>query len=117
MYLRIALLLGLGLLFSLSCQKDNPPEPPGATNYEVTFHNSFNILETQYAAFLSDDDGTVRAFKWIPGNDTAHLTIPNVQTGDRFDCTVVKIVPLIAPGTGVRDHWRHCDAKNLYRPV
>ncbi|MBK9335720.1 MAG: hypothetical protein IPM98_03685 [Lewinellaceae bacterium] len=53
--------------------------------------------------FLSDEDGLVRAFRWLPGADTARVSVPDARAGDRFDCTVVRIVPLLAPGSGIRD--------------
>ncbi|TNE50193.1 MAG: hypothetical protein EP344_17490 [Bacteroidetes bacterium] len=103
MHSRIILLLGLSLAVFSNCRKNDNPEPPDTTTFRVNFHNSFNILEAQYAAFLSDADGKVLGFRWLPGNDTAQLTLSDVQPGERFDCTVVKVETLVAPGTGLRD--------------
>ena len=66
--------------------------------------NSYNELNARFAIFVSDiNTGETRAFRWIPGEDTIVLQVPNSQQSDRFDCTVVKITTLDAPGTGVRD--------------
>ena len=94
----LAVLLGVA-----ACEKQVLPPPSADTAFTVVLHNSFNLAEAQYAAFVSDEDGLVRAFRWLPGTDTARLTVPDAKPGDRFDCTVVKIVPLLAPGTGIRD--------------
>ncbi len=103
MYRSSTVLFVLTLLLATACQKKDNPEPPDKQGFTLHFHNEFNVLEAEYAAFLSDENGTVRAFRWLPGSDTARLSVPDALPGDRFDCTVVKIVTLIAPGTGVRD--------------
>lgn len=103
MHTRLAVLIPAVLLFLAACRKNESPDPLAPITYSLTVHNEFGILEARYAVFLSDEDGAVREFRWIPANDTAHLTIPDVNSTDRFDCTVVKITTLDAPGTGVRD--------------
>ncbi len=91
------------LFLTTSCEKTAIPKPPDGSEFSIVFHNTFNLAEAQYAVFLSDEDGIVRAFQWLPGTDTARVTVPDSKDGERFDCTVVKIVPLLVSGSGVRD--------------
>ncbi len=85
-----------------SCEKD-PPSPPAEPAFTITVNNEFSLLENRYAAFLSNSEGKVLVYREIPGGDTAQLQVANAQTGDRFDCTIVKIATLDAPGSGVKD--------------
>lgn len=103
MHNRFLLLLLAALWSVAACEKKETPPPPADPAFTVTLHNAFNLVEAQYAAFVSDEDGRIRAFRWLPGTDTARLTVPEARAGEQFDCTVVKIVPLLAPGTGIRD--------------
>ncbi|MCC6462789.1 MAG: hypothetical protein IT260_20145 [Saprospiraceae bacterium] len=93
----------LFLLLSLSScdKKDNlEPAPPA---FELIFQNDWAALDARVAVFLSDEQGALRAFRWLPAADSAHLAVPGAQHGDRFDCTVATITTLLAPGSGVRD--------------
>jgi hypothetical protein len=87
----------------LSCEKyvDPPVIPPV---FEVYVNNSFPELNARFAVFVSDQNtGETRAFRWVPAEDTLLLQVPNSNITDRFDCTVLKLTTLIAPGTGIRD--------------
>jgi hypothetical protein len=97
------ILFGFLLLFIGSCQKNENPDPPVAPAFEMTVHNEFNLTEAEYAVFLSDEDGVVRAFRQLPGNDTARVSVADAKTGEVFDCTVARITTLTIPGTGVYD--------------
>jgi len=78
--------------------------PPAAPTFEVFVNNEFNELNARFAIFVSDQsNGETRAFRWVAGEDSIHLEVPNSTQSDRFDCTVFKISTLLAPGTGVRD--------------
>lgn len=98
-----ALLPLLAALILFSCKKD--PAPPIQTDpaFRITLNNEFSTLTARFAVFLSDIDGKVLAYRELPGSDTAQVELPNAQTGDRYDCTVVKIVTIDAPGSGVKD--------------
>lgn len=100
---RLAAILALFLAFVFSCNKEDTGPNPTGEHFEIFFDNEFNELQAHYAAFLSDADGRLRAFRWLPGRDTASLTIPNTLATDRFDCTVVKITNINASGSGVVD--------------
>lgn len=53
---------------------------PGETPFQVNISNEFNELQAQYAVFLSDSEGKVLAFRWLPGSDTAQVQAPGVAT-------------------------------------
>lgn len=100
----LLLIFSAGFLFGLSnCQKNDGSGLPADPAFRLDFHNEFNQVERQYAVFISDKNGQLRAFRWLPGNDTARVTVPDAQTGDRYDCTLAEINILVAPGSGVRD--------------
>lgn len=101
--LRILLLSGILFLFISSCRKNETPDPPVPPAFELTFNNTYPLPESEYAVFLSDEDGLIRAFRWLPGADTARVAVPDAKTGDVFDCTVVGINTLSIPGTGIFD--------------
>jgi hypothetical protein len=90
------------LLVLASCNKtDDPvPQPPG---FRLTVENSFNQLEGEVAVYLSDETGAVRDFRTVPALDSVQLVVPEAGTGDRFDCTVVRIVTLASSATGLLD--------------
>ena len=101
---RLASCLALFLLAFSACEKDPVIKPePSDRPFSVNINNEFNELQGTYAVFLSDSDGKVRAFRWLPGADTVHLQAPGVRTTDRLDCTVVKLVTLEVSGSGVTD--------------
>lgn len=100
---RFGAALALFLLFVFSCKKEEPGPNQPSTAFTIVLDNEFNELQARYAAFLSDEEGRVRAFRWLPGLDTTHLSVPYVNATDRFDCTVVKITNINAPGSGVVD--------------
>ena len=85
------------------CQKNDGPEPPTGPAFSLNFQNDFNLLEAEYAIFITDNTGQVRAFRRLPGNETTQVVVPDAQTGDRFDCTLVQIKIRVLPGTSVRD--------------
>lgn len=88
----------------VSCKKDPPPDPPGGTTpFELTIQNQFAQTDARFAVFLSDADGRMQVFRWLPEKDTAHVVVPDSKTTDRFDCTIAKITTLISPGTGIYD--------------
>lgn len=89
------------ILFS-ACRKNNDTQDPGQP-YQVTIENHFNLLDGEYAAFISDADGTLLTYRTLPPNDTAQLVLPALASTEKLDLTLVKIVTLEAPGTGVRD--------------
>ena len=101
--IRLAGLLAIVALLISACEKDPVPKPPADAVFEVRINNEFNELQAEYAVFLSDADGKVRAFRWIPGADTARLQVPDAKATDRLDCTVVKLTTLEAQGSGVTD--------------
>lgn len=90
----------------LSCEKDTSPAPNDPP-FRITVNNEFSPLDGKYAAFLSGGDGKVLVYKEIPGGDTARLEWPDALPGSRFDCTVVKITSIEAPGSGVKDTALH----------
>ncbi|MBL7802758.1 MAG: hypothetical protein JNL02_03410 [Saprospiraceae bacterium] len=98
----LAGLLLLGLFFT-ACKKDDPAPVPQTPDFTLFFNNEFNELQARYAVFLSDADGQMRAFRWLPGRDTASLSVPGSAQTDRFDCTIVKITNIDASGSGVVD--------------
>ncbi len=98
----LVLIASVALLWG-GCRKTETPEPPASSTFELIFYNKFNLLEAQFAVFLSDADGKVRAFRWLPANDSAHVTVPGATSKEQFDCTVVKITTVLSPGTGIQD--------------
>jgi hypothetical protein len=97
------LLLGILFLGLLACEKTTLPPAP-APVFELYLNNSFSELNARFGVFVSDQNtGAIRAFRWVPSEDSLVLQVPNSQPSDRFDCTVIKITTLDAPGTGVRD--------------
>jgi hypothetical protein len=102
---RLILFFSIVLLAIFSqCKKEDPIVTPTVPEtFQLTLHNSFNELQAKYAVFLSDDEGNLKAFRWIPSEDTAQINLLNVKKDQRFDVTVVKIVTLDAAGSGVRD--------------
>ncbi len=103
MAIRLYQFIFLFLLLAVGCQKNDGPDDPETAVFTINVDNEVHILQARYAVFLSDKNGQTRAFRWIPGSDTARVTVPGSEPTDRFDCTVVKIEPFEAPGTGVRD--------------
>lgn len=94
-------LAAIGCLFT-QCKKQDPIVPNNP-EFVIRVNNEFNELEARYALYLSDSDGKVLAFRWIPGDDTARISIPNVASDVRYDCTLAKITTIDASGTGLRD--------------
>ncbi len=103
MYKKFALLPLLTALVLFSCKKD--PAPPGPIDpaFKITLNNELSPLAARFAVFLSDEDGKMLAYRELHGSDTAQVELTDAQTGDRYDCTVVKIVTIDAPGSGVKD--------------
>ncbi len=104
MLLRTLFFSILALVVFSQCKKEDPaPIPTVPTQFVVHVHNDFNELQAKYAVFISDEEGKMLAFRWVPGDDTLQLVLPDVKLGARYDCTVAKIVTLDASGSGVRD--------------
>lgn len=90
------------MLTLFSCVKTSTPGP-GPT-FQLFINNEYNLLQGRYAIFVSEPDGgKLRAFNWAPGEDTLQIQVPGSNPSDQFDCTVVQVSTLVAPGTGVRD--------------
>lgn len=108
MRFKSALYLAITVIVFCTCKKD-PIVPPGSSEpvYTVFVNNEFNVLQARMAIFLSDETGQVRAYRELPGSDTAQVKVPGSKPDDRFDCTVVSIVTIDAPGSGVRDTIVH----------
>lgn len=94
----------LVLMGALSaCNKENPLQPFPQEHYQVNINNEFDQLQGRYAVWLSDEEGFVRAFRWIPAADTAQIEVPDSKEGEIFDCTVARIFGYEAPGSGIAD--------------
>ena len=91
----------LAALLFFSCEKDNPA--PAGPAFTLTVNNEFDLLAGRHAVYLSDAAGKVLAYREIPGNDTAQLQLAEARPGDRYDCTLVRITTLLAPGSGIKD--------------
>jgi hypothetical protein len=85
-----------------ACEKDPAPLKPETAAYTLYVRNDYNTLEDRFAVFLSDSEGKLRAFRWIPARDTAQVVIPGARIDERFDCTVTRL-QVISSGAGVRD--------------
>lgn len=85
-----------------SCDKALPPTDPDPV-YEVLVNNEFFDIQARYALFLSDNTGQTVAFRWIKGEDTTRVQVPNSTPNEFFDCTILKISTLEAPGSGIKD--------------
>jgi hypothetical protein len=72
-------------------------------SFVLTVDNSYNELQARIGVFISDADGVLKAFRWVSGEDTAQVTVPGDTEGNRYDCTIAKVVVLDAAGSGVRD--------------
>lgn len=99
--LRIALFAFL-FLFIYSCEKAVPFKEPDPV-FEVFVKNEYFEIQAKYALFLSNEDGETIAFRWLNGQDTTHIQAPGTSPDDRFDCTILRVATLEAPGTGLRD--------------
>lgn len=84
------LLIVLSGLFYITSCTPTPPEEP-RPSYSIRFDNAFNLLQARYAAYLTDEEGKVVLFKWLPSSDTSSLTIP-FSNFNKYDCTVFKMV-------------------------
>lgn len=93
------------LLFTLvQCNKEiTLPVVETPKSFVLTVDNSYNELQARIGVFMSDEDGVVKAFRWVNGEDTAQVLVPGDTGGKRYDCTVAKVVVLDAAGSGVRD--------------
>ncbi len=102
--IRLVSCLAVCMLTLSACEKEPVAKPlPTDAPFSININNEFNELQAKYAVFLSDSEGKVRAFRWLPGSDTVHLQAPDVLATDRLDCTVVKLITLEASGSGVTD--------------
>lgn len=88
---RIITLLFIGLFAFGGCKKDPITTPK--EDFTLVFENEFNLLQGQFAAFLSDAEGTIKAFKWLDGVATSTLTVKN-NGDEQLNCTIAKITIL-----------------------
>lgn len=93
----------LAMLFLVACEKNDTPGPVGEEGFSVTFHSAFSIIQNEAAAFLTDENGQVRVFQWLPGPGSTKITVPDAKSGERFDFSVVGIFTRSVPGTGLVD--------------
>ncbi|MEQ1744111.1 MAG: hypothetical protein ABMA02_01685 [Saprospiraceae bacterium] len=91
------------VLLLVSCGKTDIPPSGDEPGYTVTFVSRFSILQNETAAFLSDDDGQIRLFQWLPGLDTTKLVVADTKEGERFDLTIVGVLLRSLPGTNLVD--------------
>lgn len=98
-----ALYLAVVVSAFFACKKDPVVTPPADSFYSITLNNEYNLLQARLVVFLSDESGAVKAYRELPGSDTARLEVPGSSRSDRFDCTIVKIITVDAPGSGLRD--------------
>ncbi|HRI59034.1 MAG TPA: hypothetical protein PK228_04915 [Saprospiraceae bacterium] len=102
--MRISLFAGAALVMLVfTCCEKNTDPVPADTSFHITVNNEISPLDGRFGVFLSDTDGKILIYQEVPGGDTARLELPDTQSGDRFDCTVVKITTLEAPGSGIKD--------------
>jgi len=90
-------------LFIVCCDKNDTPGPDGEQGFSVTFNTPFSVLQNETAGFLTDEDGRIRAFQWLPGPGTTKITVPDAKQGERFDLNVANIYTSSLPGTGLVD--------------
>jgi hypothetical protein len=100
-YFRVLIFLAI-VSAIFSCEKAVIPPPPDPV-YEVTVENNFFEVQAKYALFVSDEDGEVLAFRWLPSEDTAQIQVPGKTPADALDITLLQITTLEAPGSGVKD--------------
>jgi len=102
--IRLSVCLAICLGVFSACEKEPVVKPiPTDAPFAVNISNEFNELQALYAVFLSDSEGKVLAFRWLPGSDTAQVQVPGAAATDRLDCTVVKLTTHEAAGSGVTD--------------
>lgn len=99
--LRIAI-FSLAILSLFSCEKAKPYQAPDPV-FEVQVKNDYAEIQARYALFLSNEDGETVAFRWLSSEDTTQIQAPGTSPEDHFDCTILKITTLVAPGSGVKD--------------
>lgn len=92
------------ILAAFSCNKvQDTPDPDPDPVFEVTVQNDYFQIQARYALFLSNSEGETVAFRWLPGEDTARIQVPGSLPTDRYDCTIMRLSTLEAPGTGIKD--------------
>jgi hypothetical protein len=97
-----ASLFAFALFTVFSCDKAKAPIEPDPV-FELRVKNDYAEIQAKYGIFLSNADGEIVAFQWLPGEDTAHIQVPGSNSGDRFDCTIFKTITFEAPGSGLKD--------------
>ena len=88
---KINVLLFLSMFAFWGCHKD-----PGTTpkeDFSLVFENEFNLLQGQFAAFLSDQEGAIKAFRWLDGVGSSTITAKNLGE-EQLNCTIAKITIL-----------------------
>ncbi len=102
MYILRSALIALAIFAVFSCNKSKIPAEPDPV-FEVLVKNDYFDIQARYALFLSNEEGETVAFRWLAGEDTTQVQVPGSHPGDFFDCTILKIATLEAPGTGLKD--------------
>lgn len=83
------LVVVLGMFLTLGgCRPEGSVTP--RPSFTVSFDNEANPLQARFAAFLTDEEGKVQAFRWLNLTDTSHLQI-RFSDYKAYDCTVVKM--------------------------
>lgn len=98
---RVAI-FSMSLFMVFSCNKAKAPVDPDPV-FELVVQNDYFEVQAKYAVFLSNADGETVAFRWLPSEDTAHIQAPGSSPNDLFDCTILKVTTLEAPGSGIKD--------------
>ncbi|MEI6410499.1 MAG: hypothetical protein WCR52_14010 [Bacteroidota bacterium] len=102
--IRILISSAFLMVFLAQCNKETIiPVVEAPKPFVLTVDNSYNELQAKIGVFISDADGVLKAFRWVDGEDTAQIRVPGNTVGNRYDCTIAKVVALDASGSGVRD--------------
>jgi len=102
--LRAAALPALAFFILFSCNKAKTPlDPDPDPVFGIFVKNDYFEIQAKYALFLSNADGETVAFRWLPNEDTAQVQVPGSSPNDRFDCTILRVTTLEAPGSGIKD--------------
>ncbi len=95
--------LWIAVLATVACSRNNGPGFSDEAPFRLHISNNYNLQQAEYAAFLTDQSGVVRAFRWLPPNDSTQLTVPDAAPGERFDATLLEMKISVQPGSGIRD--------------
>lgn len=103
---RLFFLLLVTLPFAACVPEPIEPAEPGKP-FILYVNNEIGPLDAHIGVWLSDENGKVLAFRWVDGNDTARIMLPEIAESRRLDCTVAQITTIDASGSGVRDTAIH----------